>query len=361
MCRADDGGGHVAALLGEIDPAIARSRAVDWLANQASADGAGFAARADRISRRELTLFVDALRDRGVSDAELALADRVVWANGQPDRDHLAPLGDEAVWTERIATIASVCGSDVVGAVFVVADDSLDDGDRGARTFVLGLARTVPEIPIAMCVRPGSLAESQILAGKTRDLALLREATIQLDELGQDALEARVAESNAKRVTALDRSISRLAHDGCTVEVADRFAEAAAAPRDRDPSGEHVDRARSAAERFLFARLDTLPETTGQFELNGLLEQTFGASRAEVDLLARKLAIAIEVDGYYHFTDPEAYRRDRRKDLLMQRSGLLVVRVLATDVVDRVDDVLDTILDVVRARRRKRGATIGAK
>jgi len=35
----------------------------------------------------------------------------------------------------------------------------------------------------------------------------------------------------------------------------------------------------------------------------------------------------------HHFADPDCYRRDRRKDLLLQTHGLLVVRLLADDVV----------------------------
>ena len=31
------------------------------------------------------------------------------------------------------------------------------------------------------------------------------------------------------------------------------------------------------------------------------------------------LSLAVEIDGYYHFQDPDAYRRDRRKDLELQK------------------------------------------
>ncbi len=90
--------------------------------------------------------------------------------------------------------------------------------------------------------------------------------------------------------------------------------------------------ARSAAEAALFEALEATPATTGRFELNGKLGVRFGPAAAEVDLLSRRDRIAIELDGYYHFTDAEAYRRDRRKDVLLQTQGLFVVRVLAEDV-----------------------------
>ena len=114
-----------------------------------------------------------------------------------------------------------------------------------------------------------------------------------------------------------------------------------------------VDRARSAAERFLFERLESLPTTAGLFELNSTLDIPFGPGRAmEIDLAAHALKLASEVDGYHHFQDEDAYRRDRRKDFLLQGRGYLVVRILAEDVVRRLEDVLDLILEAVASRRR---------
>ena len=46
----------------------------------------------------------------------------------------------------------------------------------------------------------------------------------------------------------------------------------------------------------------------------------------------------------------DAYRRDRRKDLELQKRGYLVVRVLAEDVVCRLEQVLDTILAAITFR-----------
>ncbi|HWO23955.1 MAG TPA: DUF559 domain-containing protein [Kofleriaceae bacterium] len=90
--------------------------------------------------------------------------------------------------------------------------------------------------------------------------------------------------------------------------------------------------ARSAAEVALFEALEATPATAGRFELNGYLSVCFGASAAEVDLLSRRDGIAIEIDGYHHFQDLDAYRRDRKKDLLLQLQGLIVIRLAAQDV-----------------------------
>ena len=54
----------------------------------------------------------------------------------------------------------------------------------------------------------------------------------------------------------------------------------------------------------------------------------------------------------HHFRDADAYRRDRRKDLELQRRGYLVVRVLADDVVRRLEEILETILGLVAHRSR---------
>lgn len=90
--------------------------------------------------------------------------------------------------------------------------------------------------------------------------------------------------------------------------------------------------ARSAAEAAMFEALEATDATRGRFELNGYQSVRFGGNAAEVDLLSRQDRIAIEIDGYHHFTDLDAYRRDRKKDLLLQTQGLLVIRVLAEDV-----------------------------
>jgi very-short-patch-repair endonuclease len=104
-------------------------------------------------------------------------------------------------------------------------------------------------------------------------------------------------------------------------------------------------RARSATEAFLYRRLETLPATTGRFALNHQIPIPFDARGfMEVDLLCTESSIAIEIDGAQHLNDPDAYRRDRRKDLLLQENGYFVLRFLADDVGKQLDHVLDTIL-----------------
>lgn len=64
----------------------------------------------------------------------------------------------------------------------------------------------------------------------------------------------------------------------------------------------------------------------------------------EVDLVCHELRLAVELDGAQHFADLTAYRRDRRKDALLQEGGYMVLRFLAEDVREQLGDVLDGVL-----------------
>ena len=137
-------------------------------------------------------------------------------------------------------------------------------------------------------------------------------------------------------------SVRRLVRDGVDSPLAMLFVHAAVVP----PSdADRPARARSATEAFLFRRLETLAETAGRFRLNAELPIPFdGWGRMEVDLLCEPSHIAIELDGRQHLGDAEAFRRDRRKDTLLQENGYRVLRFLAEDVGKCLDQVLDAIL-----------------
>jgi superfamily II DNA or RNA helicase/very-short-patch-repair endonuclease len=137
-------------------------------------------------------------------------------------------------------------------------------------------------------------------------------------------------------------SVRRLVHDGVDSPLANLFVHAAVITT---PNGEGAGRARSATEAFLYRRLETLPETAGRFRLNAELPIPFdGWGRMEVDLLCAQSRIAVELDGGQHLGDTDAYRRDRRKDALLQENGYLVLRFLAEDVGKYLGYVLDSIL-----------------
>jgi superfamily II DNA or RNA helicase/very-short-patch-repair endonuclease len=137
-------------------------------------------------------------------------------------------------------------------------------------------------------------------------------------------------------------SVRRLVRDGVDSSLANLFVNVAARPA---PNAEGANRARSASEAFLYRRLETLAATNGKFRLNAELPIPFdGWGRMEVDLLCAPSRIAIELDGGQHLGDADAYRRDRRKDALLQENGYLILRFLAEDVGKHLDRVLDAIL-----------------
>lgn len=149
-------------------------------------------------------------------------------------------------------------------------------------------------------------------------------------------------------------SVRRLVRDGVDSPLANLFVHAA---RSVLPEAEGADRARSATEAFLYRRLETLPQTAGSFRLNAELPLPFdGWGKMEVDLLCASRCLAVELDGGQHLTDADAYRRDRRKDQLLQENGYFVLRFLAEDVGKRLDEVLDAILRTLSHQRETQPA-----
>ena len=148
-------------------------------------------------------------------------------------------------------------------------------------------------------------------------------------------------------------SVRRLVRDGVDSPLATLFTHVA---RTVPPDAQGVDRARSATEAFLYRRLETLQETAGKFRLNVELPIPFdGRGMMEVDLLCAEARLAVELDGAQHLADPDAYRRDRRKDAMLQENNYLVLRFLAEDVGKHLDEVLDTILRAMVRLQRELG------
>ena len=147
-------------------------------------------------------------------------------------------------------------------------------------------------------------------------------------------------------------SVRRLIRDGVDAPLANLFGHVT---RSVSPGAEGADRARSASEAFLYRRLQTLPETAGRFRLNVEMPISFdGNGRMEVDLICVEARLAVELDGSQHLDSAEAYRRDRRKDMLLQQHGYFVLRFLAEDVGKQLDTVLDAILRALSHRQGDR-------
>ncbi len=143
-------------------------------------------------------------------------------------------------------------------------------------------------------------------------------------------------------------SVRRLIRDGVDVPLARLFVHAS---QPLHPE------ARSASESFLYQRLQSLPATKDKFQLNAHLPIPFNdRGFMEVDFLCADAHIVIELDGDQHLGDPDAYRRDRRKDAALQEHGYFILRFLAADLAKNLDRVLDVIhRTLTHSKRRSEG------
>jgi very-short-patch-repair endonuclease len=231
-------------------------------------------------------------------------------------------------------------------------DDDRRDWVGPAAASLARLAEIAPRLPLFAAIEPRELDRYHTSAPDSRAKTLFRTGTVDVPAIDGPEISRRLDAVVPGASTTLAGPVKRLVADGASDRLVELFVEAVRATAAVTPETEHDEWARSAAERFLFERLDTLPLTAGKFALNRRLDFPFGHGQAmEVDLVALELDLALEIDGYYHFRNADAYRRDRRKDLELQKHGFLVVRVLADDVVRRLEEVLDQVLAAVATRR----------
>jgi very-short-patch-repair endonuclease len=208
--------------------------------------------------------------------------------------------------------------------------------------FLSRLLGAAPTFPAALAIAD-DVAES-VLRQSPEDhwLALLREGIIRVEGVKRETIEERLQGAGLSHDLASSMDI--IVASGASPDAVDQFVEAARALVPQ-PSEADEDRARSSAERCLFGLLESLPQTAGVFQLNQRLDFQHGSAAAEADLFAPGYKLVVEIDGsYYHLGSKESYRRDRRKDWLLQQHGYRVLRFLADDVVARLEEILETIL-----------------
>jgi len=256
--------------------------------------------------------------------------------------------GARALWHEWLSSAA--------------LDGTLLDGPF-ATAMADAVARSAvnPTAPIAVLCSPDDL-HAWRAGRRDRLAAMVDEGAIAIsdDELrtapaepaGSAAASARAPGARAEAPGALAGPPGALAG---SAQVARSLPRAPSSPDAvSPPASRYTAGARSAAESALLEALDGTAATAGRFELNGRLAVRFGAGAIEVDLLARRDRIAIEIDGYHHF-DLDAYRRDRRKDLLLQTHGYVVIRVLAQDVMQDARPAVNAVCQALAHRRSTSG------
>ncbi len=262
----------------------------------------------------------------------------------------LGPDPGAAAVFGALAGVVELCPAEALPAPLLTAPPGVDQAAWlvGEAPGLALWASRLPRVPVAAVVPPDAWARYRATAPDGRAMALLGEGEVVVPILGAAETTQRLA---AVGITPeqVPSGVRNLLTGGATAELVDSLTDAlrTTAPAPPDEGGG----ARSAAERFLSEFLDALPETAGAFELNGVLDFRFGNRPAEVDLLARRERVAVEIDGYYHFQSPGAYRRDRAKDWELQRRGFLVLRFLADDIIADLEAVRDRILAALAARR----------
>ncbi|QEH38070.1 hypothetical protein OJF2_66680 [Aquisphaera giovannonii] len=342
--------GWLRTLIAATDPEHA---AAGWLAGRMGREAGELLRSLRARSRLERGLFLDSALPAADHDPEEAACRGILGGLAGDERpgtrtaDEIieglgaSPLrwASDGRWSGLPAAVATVCGQGRLPLLVLSASAEGDDDrappappspDRlaAAAGILAGLVSAHPPLPAALVIDPAAWRDYLGLGEESRARSILRQSVIPAEAVQAGS---RTAEEHARR----------------------SLAESLADPG----NAEKADRARSAAERYLFERLEARPETAGLFRLNETLDFPFNSSRPiEIDLLAPSLKLAVEIDGYYHFTDRDAYRRDRRKDALLQTHGHMVLRVLAEDVVTHLEETLGAIREAV-AHRRGRPST----
>ena len=218
------------------------------------------------------------------------------------------------------------------------------DVAAAART-AAALAHVLPTVPIALSVRQSALGVYLAQAAESSSKAMVRQGLVgRVDGDGDDD-PVRALGRNPIAATLAAPVTPTSAGDAAM------FGSRTRGATDPDEPG------RSAAERLLRTALDADDRTRGRFAPCATVAIDFGGRPAEIDLLDADARIAVEVDGHFHFRDAEAWRRDRRKDVLLQRHEYLVMRFLADDVVTRPDEIVAAIAELVALRRGRGGTT----
>jgi hypothetical protein len=223
--------------------------------------------------------------------------------------------------------------------------------ESGSLERLAAICMRLPDLPLLALV-PGALWNESLSRAEGRTRALLAEGQIVLARRTSALPHAPI-----KRLPPRSPSSSPPTEDKtvCALRSAAEEARSHAhcAQKERaDDADDASERARSLTELLLYELLQREPDTHDLFELNGLMPFAFGSRPAEIDLVSAALKLAIEVDGYHHFTNVPAYRRDRRKDVLLQTHGFWVLRFLADDVIDEGPSIVARIRDIVQLRRQ---------
>ena len=267
--------------------------------------------------------------------------------------------GVSAKWLEQtgsstilqsFATVAQLLPPSSVPGLLVLLPNEGSSAISSALNSLTQLVEHVPVIPVGLV-----LTESQgkVLLNEfseSRAKAMLRSGLIKISFPTPVSVRQWFSDRGIEDEPRLQPILRIAEKHGLTTEALET-ALALVNPTSQPNTSEADKVYRSQAERFLSQFLEANPSTAGRFKSNVPLEITFGNRRMEVDFLDAEANIVIELDGHYHFGSLDDYRRDRRKDRLLQQQGFLVLRFLAEDVVRDLEDILDAVDQALASRK----------
>ena len=250
-------------------------------------------------------------------------------------------------------TVGTILGKPKTPSILVLANAIAAGQWPELAAALTHLVTDQPWMSVAVVGDPVSFDQYLAQTPESHAKATLRASVIRIEGLDRTQIRDQLAERGGVALNPA-ATVEALVRNGATGDDVDQLADAAIACRHAASEPQSLaasDNARSEAERFLYQQLQGYPPTTDLFELAVKPGFVFGKQPAELDLACRRHRVAIEIDGYYHFTSLEHYRRDRRKDVLLQQHGYLVLRFLAEDVVADLESILRTVEAAVCHRK----------
>lgn len=258
---------------------------------------------------------------------------------------------DSSLILTSFATVAQLFFPPSVPGLMVLLPDNNDISVISkAITALTQLVEAVPLIPVSLVL---TTAQGKLLLDQfpeSRAKAMLRSGLIDVPSPPPNNLRQWLGNRGVEDEDRLQPILHLAENHGATIEFLENaltLVDPAAQPDTAEADAIY----RSQAEWFLFQYLEARPTTMGRFQVNARLNIDFGTQRMEVDFLDAEAKIVIELDGHYHFKSLDNYRRDRRKDRILQQQGFLVLRFLSEDVVRDLEGILDAVDQALASRQ----------
>ncbi|KAI9129042.1 DUF559 domain-containing protein (plasmid) [Acaryochloris sp. CCMEE 5410] len=260
---------------------------------------------------------------------------------------------DSPTFLKSFATIEQVLSpSEVPGLLVLLPDNNEQTTIHAVITALTQLVEVVPLIPVGLVLTEdqGELWLDTLPESKVK--AILRSGLIEVPSPASDDLRQWLGDHGVEDEDR-QQSILRLAEKHGTTSDSLETALVLMNPANQSDSTKADTVFRSYEEWLLFQYLEARPATTGRFQTNARLQDiNFSNGPMEVDFLDAEAKIVIELDGYYyHCQSRDNYRRDRRKDRILQLQHYLVLRFLSEDVVKDFEIIFDAIDQAFTSRQ----------